>query len=1135
LSPTTPERPKDLSHRDDKEHLMKIYLSLILGVILGQGSQAQLLVEHFSYNNGSLGGAGVGSGVWSGGDSPSSAITVNSTAALTNSSLAGREGSGVIFTGGTFKKKAAPFTAQTSGTLYCSFLLNAQTAPSTVKAFVYFRNGNSATSSPELGIFLNGNVIGLGKSVSSPSVNTTLSTGTHLIVARYSFLAGNDQVDLWVDPSSLGDNGNVPSATLTTGTGSSSDASTLSYIFLNHAASQTLWIDEVRVGTSWSDVTPTGGTPPAPPSVSSIMQSFLAPEGFVLRGSGGTTNGTYYVVTSTDITATLSNWFCIATNQFDASGNFDCTNSVSPSDARRFYRVWYGSPGPVNPVAPSINTQPQSQTVLQGQTANFSVVATGTAPLSYQWYFNSSTPVGNGTATLTLNNAQPGDVGGYSVVIASSAGSVTSVVATLSVNTPVAPSINTQPQNQTVTEGQGASFSVTAAGTPPLSYQWYFNTNSPLANATNSTLGLSGVSTNDAGGYSVVVANNYGSITSAIASLTVNPAPTNGGPVQILQAEEGSFTGTVDNNHSGYTGNGFVNTVNATGSYIEWEFGRQHAGTETFYVRYAQDSGNRTASVMVNGTTVTSSMDFPATGSFTSWQYVTNTIPVTVGRNVIRITALTSSGLANIDHIEITGDPQYKMSLAVSGNGTVSLNPSNTFAFYDPSTSVTLTATPLTGSVFTAWSGDLVSSNNPETLVVNANKSVTAGFEAFLHFPMYVSPTGNDANLGTIDQPFYSLAKAVSNAVAGDTIYMRGGTFTYSATVTIAKPGTSNSPISILAYPGEQPILDYSTWVPANETIRGGARGLHITTNAQYWVLKGLEIQYAPDNGVKSEGGHITFDTCVFHHNGDGGLQIGLNKDTLSSNPDPEHAAAYNYVLNCDAYRNADPATSYENADGFSCKLYAGKGNYYYGCRAWENADDGWDCYQTEYPIVIENCWTWHNGDPSLWGFSSFNGDGNGFKLGGDNTYCPITLRNCVALNCLWGTTVGYAYNNNTAPITLYNCAALNCGRPYNLQQSGNVLKNCLDLNSTRPAPVDIDSSATMQNDSWNLPVTVSAADFANLTEADAIAPRQADGSLPNNGFARLVAGSDLIDKGVDVGLPYCGSAPDLGAYEYCP
>jgi pectate disaccharide-lyase len=965
-------------------------------------------------------------------------------------------------------------------------------------------------------------------------------------------------------------------------------------------------------------VTPTNGPPPGPPAIPVITETLMAPDSIVLRGSNGPPNGTYYVITTTNIAATISNWFPIATNQFDTSGNFDQTNFVSPAELQRFYRIWYGSPGPVAPVAPVINPQPQSQTLLQGQTANFSVGASGTLPLSYQWLFNTNIPVGANAAALTLSNVQSSDAGGYSVVVANSAGTATSVVAQLTVTIPAPPAIANQPQDLTVGEGATASFNVGATGTPPLVYQWFFNTNTPVG-ANSATLTLSGVTTNDAGGYSVVVSNNYGSVTSivatltvtnllaapnittqpqsqtipegqtanfnvaatgtptlffqwyfntnslltgatnttlsttnagvysvivsnpvgttasAFATLTVNPPSTNTGPVQIIQAEDGTFTGTVDNNHSGYTGSGFVNTVNATGSYIEWEFGRQSAGTVMFYVRYAIDSGNRAASVMANGATVTSSMDFPPTGSFTTWLYVTNMIPAVAGRNVLRLTALTSSGLANIDRVEITGDPQYKLNVSVSGRGVVSLNPSNAFNYYNPGTLVQLTGVPLTGAVFAAWSGAVVSSNNPETVVVSSDTSVTATFDVFLHFPLYVSPTGNDANPGTIDRPFYSLQRAVDQAIPGDTIYMRGGTFTYSATVDIKTPATSNAPITIVAYPGEQPVLDYSTWVPANETIRGGARGLHIFTNAQWWVLQQLEIQYAPDNGIKSEGGHILFDRCVFHHNGDTGLQIGLNKDTFSTNPNPDAWAAYNTVLNCDAYRNVDPATSYENADGIDVKLYAGKGNKLIGCRSWENCDDGYDCYQTEWEITFDNCWSWHNGDPSLFGLSSFSGDGNGFKLGGDNTFCPMTIRNCVALNCNWGTTVGFAFNNNTAGLTFYNCAALSCGRPYKLDQSGNVLKNCLDYNGSRPAPVDINSDATMQNNSWQLPVSVTAADFVSMTEAAAAAPRQADGSLPNNGFARLVAGSDLIDKGVDVDLPYCGSGPDLGAYEYCP
>jgi pectate disaccharide-lyase len=1114
---------------------VKTLITLALSLVLFRIPAAPLLEEHFSYANGNLGASGIGSALWTGGDSASAAITVNSTATLTHSALSGIAGSGVIFSGGTFKKKAAPFAAQTSGTVYCSFLLNVQTAPSTVKAFLYFRTGNSATSSPELGVFLNGNAIGLGKKVSSPAVSTTLNTNTHLIVCRYTFLSGNDQVDLWVDPVSLGDNGNIPAATLTTGTASSSDATQIDYLFLNHAASQTLWIDEVRVGASWADVTPANGVTPPSPALRVDDVSLVA-GGLVMRGTNGSANAIYGVLTSTNLALPLEQWTLLATNAFNAGGGFICTNPVSPADPRRFYRLQVGNLPSFPPTAPVIASQPQDRSAAAGDTAAFSVGATGTAPLHYQWYFNTGTPLGNATgASITLTNVQPGDAGGYSVVITNIAGAVTSVVATLTVTNLLAPpAITAQPQNQAVTEGQTAHFSVTVTGTAPLHYQWYFNTNTPLADATNALLTLNSVTTNDAGGYSVVVSNNYGATNSLTASLTVNPPPTNTGPVQILEAEDGTFTGSASTDYSGYTGSGFVDTVNATGSYVEIEFGRQQAGTGMLVVRYAQGkTDNRTASVTLNGVEVVSSLDFPPTGSFSSWQTVSNSIPVAAGRNVLRLTALTSGGLANLDHFEITGAPQYRLAVTLSGRGSVGLSPSNAFGYFNPGTSVTLTAQPLTNAAFLGWSGALSGTNNPETLAVSSNLSVTATFQNAQAFNLYVSPAGNDANPGTIDAPFYSLHTAVAAAFPGDVIYMRGGTYYYTNTVFLAAHNSSNNPVLITAYPGEHPVLSWTSWAPANEDIRGAARGLKVT--GSYWHLKGLEICYAPDNGVKCEGHHITFEQCVFHHNGDGGLQIGLNKDTYSSNPDPEHLAAYVYVLNCDAYRNADPATSYENADGFSCKLYAGIGNRFYGCRAWENCDDGWDCYQTEYEIVIENCWAWHNGDPSMWGFSSFNGDGNGFKLGGDNTYCLMLIKNCVALNCQWGTTVGFAFNNNTAPNTLYNCSALNCGRPYKFEQNGNVFKNCLDYNSTRPAPADISGSSTQQNNSWNLGITATAGDFIDFSETNAAAPRQTDGSLPDNGFARLSAGSNLIDRGVDVGLPWCGTAPDLGAYEFCP
>jgi hypothetical protein len=173
-------------------------------------------------------------------------------------------------------------------------------------------------------------------------------------------------------------------------------------------------------------------------------------------------------------------------------------------------------------VPPGIQTQPNNQTVMQGQNASFSVVANGSAPFSYQWNFNGSAVSGATDASLTLTNVQATDAGSYTVVVANPGGSITSAVATLTVL--VLPGITTQPQSLTVTQGQSASFSVVASGTAPLSYQWSFNS-AALSGATSTTLTLTNVQATDAGSYTAVVANPGGSITSEVATLTVNIQP----------------------------------------------------------------------------------------------------------------------------------------------------------------------------------------------------------------------------------------------------------------------------------------------------------------------------------------------------------------------------------------------------------------------------------------------------------------------------------------------------------------------------------------------------------------------------------------------------------------------------------
>jgi pectin methylesterase-like acyl-CoA thioesterase len=130
----------------------------------------------------------------------------------------------------------------------------------------------------------------------------------------------------------------------------------------------------------------------------------------------------------------------------------------------------------------------------------------------------------------------------------------------------------------------------------------------------------------------------------------------------------------------------------------------------------------------------------------------------------------------------------------------------------------------------------------------------------------------------------------------------------------------------------------------------------------------------------------------------------------------------------------------------------------------------------------------------------------------------------------------GFNDNNNGTGLILYNCTAWACGKNFKLQTQAHTLKNCVafDPKSGKNFNADISEKAIQSNNTWILPnVTADYNDFVSTSVNDAIAPREADGSLPNNGFAKLKSDSDLIDKGVDVGIPYNGTAPDLGAYEY--
>jgi len=182
-------------------------------------------------------------------------------------------------------------------------------------------------------------------------------------------------------------------------------------------------------------------------------------------------------------------------------------------------------------MSPSITTQPQGATNLPGSNVSFSVVANGTAPLSYQWWHNSTSLSNGGNISgatsnlLVVANIQTSDSGNYKVAITNNFGSITSTVATLIVL--IAPTISSQPYSASSHVGSNVTFSVSANGTGPLIYQWKMN-NTNLFNGgqfsgvKNNMLTITNIQMSNAGNYNVLVTNLVGSVISSNAVLTVN-------------------------------------------------------------------------------------------------------------------------------------------------------------------------------------------------------------------------------------------------------------------------------------------------------------------------------------------------------------------------------------------------------------------------------------------------------------------------------------------------------------------------------------------------------------------------------------------------------------------------------------
>jgi hypothetical protein len=429
--------------------------------------------------------------------------------------------------------------------------------------------------------------------------------------------------------------------------------------------------------------------------------------------------------------------------------------------------------------------------------------------------------------------------------------------------------------------------------------------------------------------------------------------------------------------------------------------------------------------------------------------------------------------------------------------------------------------------------------------------SICCSFYSFSATTYYVATNGSDASTGTsLATPFATIAKAISKVVAGDTIYVRSGTYVTNTRINISKVGTSLAnytlsaykPDLIAAYPADgRPVIDFSAMA-----VGSSNQGFSLS-GANYWKVYGLRVKGAGDNGMLLETcSYTTIEFCDFFRSRDTGLQI-------------RSSSHHCLVLNCDSYENADLGTGTTtlggNADGFAPKLDIGDSVIFRGCRAWMNSDDGWDGYLKAFEsglpdgmtTILENCWSFRNGYYWLDGSTTSSENGNGIKMGGSAN--KDQAHNFTVVKCLsfLNKAKGFDQNNNAGSISLYNCSAYKNGDfDYGLNSSGvtyasgalTTVKNSVSLGTKGTT---FRSGSVLVTNGFSTSTT--SANYASLDTTGVTAHRKIDGSLPDISLMTLQTSpkSAYIDAGTvlstipyygTAGVPYIGAGPDLGYVE---
>ncbi|MCM3784188.1 right-handed parallel beta-helix repeat-containing protein [Neobacillus mesonae] len=378
---------------------------------------------------------------------------------------------------------------------------------------------------------------------------------------------------------------------------------------------------------------------------------------------------------------------------------------------------------------------------------------------------------------------------------------------------------------------------------------------------------------------------------------------------------------------------------------------------------------------------------------------------------------------------------------------------------------------------------------------------------------LYVAPNGSASNPGTLQSPT-TLEHALTQIEAGYTIYLRGGTYNYASTITIERNNSGASAASrkaLAAYGNEKPVLDFSA-----QSFNSANRGLQLF--GSHWLVKGIEIKGAGDNGLYIAGNYNRIENVEAHHNRDTGIQLGRYASTAGYSEWP----AYNEVINSYSHNNYDPDNG-EDADGFAAKLTVGPGNVFDGCIAAYNVDDGWDLYTKGETgaigtVTIKNSIAYKNGQTSD-GTSTTDSDGNGFKLGGEDIAVNHIVINSIAFQ---NKRHGFTFNSNPGSINFKNNTSWSNGRSnFAFDEGTHIFTNNLSFAggaSDKTSGTDVSSTNVWWKNKKSVNakgLLASAEDFVSLVPS---VTRDANGKPVLGNFLSLASNSDLIGSGTPSG-----------------